>query len=197
MREEWLAAGGSEDGADELEQRYAEPHRKYHNADHVNAVLRDVTLLVEDLGLGIVDFAVLVLAACAHDVIYDGKPGDDERASAAWAREHVPAWAADRVEHIVLATITHSSEDPVAQAFLDADLAILAADRDEYDRYASAVREEYSMYDDEAWRTGRGNVLRRLLARDPIYQTEAARTRWEQRARANLERELRSCTASG
>ena len=190
MREEWLAAGGREDAADELEIRYAEPHRKYHNADHVNAVLRDVAVLAEDLGLSREDRDVLVLAACAHDVIYDGKPGDDERASAAWAREHVPKWAADRVEHIVLATITHSSEDPVAQAFLDADLAILAASPDEYDRYAKAVREEYSMYDDEAWRAGRGNVLRRLLARDPIYRTEAARTRWEQRARANLEREL-------
>ena len=46
--------------------------------------------------------------------------------------------------------------------------------------------------DDKQWRTGRGAVLRRLLDRQPMYNTEAGRSRWERRARANMAAELAS-----
>ena len=81
--------------------------------------------------------AILTLAACAHDVIYHGKPGEDERASAAWARERLADLEEDqiaRVESLVLATITHWSEDPLAHVLLDADLAILGSEPAHYER---------------------------------------------------------------
>jgi predicted metal-dependent HD superfamily phosphohydrolase len=194
VRVEWDQAiaqlgGRLTSASDELVRRYAEPHRKYHNAAHVDAVLRDARLLSD------VDDPVLVLAVCAHDVVYDAKPGEDERASAAWVRaalteagvgEDVVA----RVESLVLATITHSSEDPVAWILLDADLAILAAPVDVYSVYVAGVREEYSKYPDEMWRQGRAQVLKSLLDRKNLYQTEKARALWDTAARANLRREL-------
>ena len=194
MREEWDRAvvqlgGRLTSASDELVRRYAEPHRKYHNATHIDAVLRDVRLLSD------VDDPVLVLAVCAHDVVYDAKPGSDERASAAWARtalaeagigeEHVA-----QVESLVLATITHSSEDPLAWILLDADLAILAAPVDVYSVYVAGVRAEYSMYPDDLWRQGRAQVLKSLLDKENLYQTARARALWEADARANLRREL-------
>ncbi|TWP47949.1 hypothetical protein FKR81_30220 [Lentzea tibetensis] len=198
MRQAWSDAvrtlGGTPDPGD-LEERYAEPHRRYHNTKHVLAVVRDAAVLAEALGLSAQERALLTLAACAHDVVYDSKPGDDERASAAWARSHLTDLApehVDRVSSLVLATITHSSDDELARALLDADLAILGAPQQEYDEYRVAVRAEYAMYDDEAWRAGRAKVLSTLLSRDPLYVTKPARELWESTARANMARELQA-----
>jgi len=187
-------------GAAELAARYAEPHRRYHNGDHVRAVLRDSADLARELELSVPERALLTLAAAAHDVIYDGRPGLDERASAAWAGEWLKrAGLAEvhiaRVESLVLATMSHSApkDDATALALLDADLAILGSDPETYDRYRDAVRAEYSTVDDAAWRVGRGAVLSTLLAREPLYATAAARVRWEAAAKRNLARELSEC----
>jgi predicted metal-dependent HD superfamily phosphohydrolase len=185
--------------AADLATRYAEPHRRYHTTAHVQAVLRDVAFLAGELRLAAEERAVLTIAAAAHDVVYDGRPGDDERRSASWARDWLTrAGVAEvhvaRAEELVLATITHSAspDDLAAWALLDADLAILGADPPGYDRYRAAVRDEYAALDEAAWRTGRAAVMADLLARDPLYRTRPARQRWEAKAKANIARELDS-----
>ncbi|RJQ74647.1 HD domain-containing protein [Pseudonocardiaceae bacterium YIM PH 21723] len=197
MKEIWaeavMALGGTPDSGD-LETRYAEPHRRYHNTTHVLAVVRDARTLAEHLMLTDEERAILTLAACAHDVIYDGRPGEDERASAQWARDHltdIRPEHAERVADLVLATITHESADPLAHALLDADLAILGAPRADYDEYRINVRAEYARYDDATWSAGRTRVLRSLLDRKRLYVTEPAHRLWDAGARANMVRELR------
>ncbi|HUQ54721.1 hypothetical protein [Lentzea sp.] len=198
MRRTWDDAvrtlGGTPDAGD-LMERYAEPHRSYHNTFHVVCVVRDSSALADAFAFTTEERAILALAACAHDVIYDGKPGDDERASAAWARERLAGLEEahiTRVESLVLATITHSSDDPLAHVLLDADLAILGSEPAHYDRYSAAVRQEYSRYDDATWRAGRAKVLKTLLGREDLYVTEPARQLWDGAARSNLARELQS-----
>jgi predicted metal-dependent HD superfamily phosphohydrolase len=185
--------------AADLDARYAESHRHYHDSLHVRAVVRDVAVLAEELHLPAEERAVLTIAAGAHDVVYDGHPGDDERRSASWARYWLARAGVGeahtaRVEELVLATTAHSAspDDPAAWVLLDADLAILGADPLAYDRYRLAVREEYAALDEPAWRAGRTSVMSGLLARDPLYGTRAARRRWEAAARANIARELDS-----
>lgn len=188
------ALGGTPDAGD-LVERYAEPHRAYHNTFHVVSVVRDSSALADAFAFSVEERAILALAACAHDVIYDGKPGEDERASAAWARERLAGMEEEhiaRVESLVLATITHSSDDPLAHVLLDADLAILGSTPTHYDRYSQAVRQEYSQYDDATWRAGRAHVLRTLLDREHLFVTEPARQLWDATARLNLARELQS-----
>ena len=198
MRQIWadaVRALGGRPRPTDLEQRYAEPHRHYHNTFHVLTVVRDAWTLADAIGFATTERAVLTLAACAHDVVYDARPGDDERASAAWARENLPDIAAehvDRVESLVLATITHSSGDRLAHTLLDADLSILASTPAEYERYRTAVRKEYAAYDDSAWHAGRAKVLSSLLSRDRIYVTEPGHALWENAARVNLTVELQS-----
>jgi predicted metal-dependent HD superfamily phosphohydrolase len=189
----------ADDAAADLVARYAEPHRRYHDGAHVRAVSRDSAELAGELRLPARERAVLAVAAAAHDVVYAGQPGEDERRSAAWARawlERAGVGEADvaRVESLVLATVTHSapSSDLTAWVLLDADLAILGARPADYDRYRRAVREEYAAFDDEAWRVGRSAVLSGLAARAPLYATAAAQRRWETVARANIGRELES-----
>ena len=183
--------------AADLVARYAEPHRRYHTATHVAAVLRDSAWLADALRLDAQERAVVTLAACAHDVVYDARPGDDERASARWARENLfdAGLAPDPAEHVaqlVLATLIHEAhaEHVAATALLDADLAILAGPPDAYAAYVAAVRAEYAHVDDAGWRTGRAAVLSGLLDRPRLYLSEPGRTRWEAAARANVAIEL-------
>ncbi|HEV7205124.1 MAG TPA: hypothetical protein VGN18_10970 [Jatrophihabitans sp.] len=201
IRQAWDDAictlGGTPDrAADDLVTRYAEPHRRYHTTRHVEAVLADADRLGTELGLTARDRAVVVLAACAHDVVYDARPGEDERASAAWAvaaltRAGLAPELASRVEALVLATLTHEAapDDLPAAVLLDADLAILAAPPADYADYVAGVRAEYAAVPDDAWRTGRSAVLEALAARAELYVTAPARARWEAAARANVARE--------
>lgn len=184
------------DGSD-LEQRYSEPHRRYHTGEHIRAVLADAAWIADALALTAADRALLTLAACAHDVVYDARPGDDERASARWARSALGRAGLGedpvrRVEQLVLSTLAHEAPagDPAAAALLDADLAILGAEEAAYDAYSQAVRAEYSRVPDDAWRAGRREVLGSLLGRGSIFVTAQAAGRWEAAARANLRREL-------
>jgi predicted metal-dependent HD superfamily phosphohydrolase len=205
--ETWTAAvvslGGDRQVASrssaDLLRRYAEPHRRYHTTDHVNAVIRDGSWLAAEIGLSADERALLMLAACAHDVVYEAQPGEDERASAIWARDELVAAGlhpalGHRVEQLVLLTIGHVNEgdDVVAAALLDADLAILAADLRVYDDYTVAVRQEYAAVSDDDWRVGRARVLSALLNKDPLFLTVPARERWEASAKSNLRRELMS-----
>ncbi|SEC31515.1 Predicted metal-dependent phosphohydrolase, HD superfamily [Amycolatopsis tolypomycina] len=184
--------GGTSDAWPRLEARYTEPHRRYHTLDHAAAVARDSAWLAE--GLGDTDRAIVAVAAWTHDVVYDAKPGEDERASAKWAREALEGVAeahVERVESLILATIGHDAppDDLLATALLDADLAILGAAEEQYAAYARAVREEYAKYPDDVWRQGRIAVLEGMLARE-LYRSEAARTRWASAAERNLTTEL-------
>jgi predicted metal-dependent HD superfamily phosphohydrolase len=196
----WRAAISSLGGIPvetDLVARYSEPHRRYHNLHHARSVARDAVTLVP---LSPTEKAVLTLAACAHDVVYDAVPGTDEQRSADWAREWLTRsglpHVADRVADLVLMTIKHAADptDSVACALLDADLSILGSPAEDYDAYAAAVRQEYSAVPDDAWRTGRSRVLTSLLERDRLYLTSAGRDRWEAQGRLNLARELGSLT---
>jgi predicted metal-dependent HD superfamily phosphohydrolase len=210
MRQAWLAAvaglGGELEAAraaaDDLERRYAEPHRHYHTEHHVRAVLLDGADIADDLAVTGPDRDLLTVAICAHDVIYDAAPGADERASAAWVQTRllasgVPAAYADRAAELVLTTIRHNGgvDDPVAAALSDADLAILGSSPREYRRYVRAVRAEYASVPDELWRSGRARVLGTFLDRDPFYVSDLALRRWRGPARENLTAELAELTA--
>ena len=181
----------------ELERRYAEPHRVYHVGAHVEDVLRGTTRLGSEVGLDGEDVAVVTLAACAHDAVYELAPGEDERASAEWATAQLHAAGIDegyvaRVGALVLATADHRVDpgDLPRSVLNDADLAVLAGAPGDYAAYVDAVRREYRAVPDEQWRTGRAAVLGALLAGPRLYATDLAYERWEDAARRNVRAEL-------
>ena len=138
------------------------------------------------------------LAAFFHDAVYEPTRSDNEAQSAELAREVLRAVdrpEADDVAAIVLATAKH--ELPLngpreTAAFLDADLAILAARPDVYDAYTVNVRAEYSHVADDDFRNGRKAILEGFLQRDQLFFTTIGQARFEVAARANLRREITS-----
>jgi predicted metal-dependent HD superfamily phosphohydrolase len=142
------------------------------------------------------------LAACFHDAVYDPRRADNEAASAALARRTIgelglERYLADDVAALVEATASLDAgaaalDERLAAAtavLLDADRAILAAPPAAYQRYVTGVRAEYAHLPEEAWVAGRRAVVRRLLQREPCFDTASMRSR-SPRARANLSAEL-------
>ncbi len=184
-----LDAQAANDIGFDLAACHTEPHRHYHTMEHITAVLRHLS----DLHAAT---PTSRLAAFFHDAIYEPTRFDNEAQSAELAREVLTAVhrpEADDVAAIVMATANHElpADGPrETAAFLDADLAILAAAPDVYDTYVTNIRAEYDHMTDDDFRRGRAAVLEGFLARDRLFFTSAGQARFEARARANLRREL-------
>ena len=191
-----------------LLQAWEQPHRAYHHSGHLSQMLANLDRLYAHRTQGSTPLA-LVLAAWFHDAVYEGAPGEDERRSEQLAvaslEPLVVAGLLDEeelqlVRLLIRATAAHelpeSTELPAGynpadiQFFLDADMAILAAEPARYRRYLRGVRSEYSHFDDEAFRTGRTTFLHSVLERERIFLSERARELWEEPARVNLRAEL-------
>lgn len=187
---------------DDVVGRHRQPHRRYHGLHHVVWVVRHVHELDEAVT---VDTSRAVAAAFFHDVIYQPTAADNEERSALLAARQLGTlgWTDDDCALVagdIRATAGHVVPesggadvdliDTTRAVLLDADLAVLGSDAAAYSAYATGVRAEYAHVDDDAWRTGRGAVLRNLLARRRLYVTDLAADRWESHARANLTAEL-------
>ncbi|MBO3143846.1 DUF4031 domain-containing protein [Dermatophilus congolensis] len=187
-RARWSSLG------EQVLQWWSEPHRHYHDLDHLHDVLQCLQLL-GDLGVVISD--ACVAAAWFHDVVYEASPGEDERASAAVAvdslrRLSVKSSFVDEVRRLILLTAESTAvavDDPGA-ALLDADLAVLAGSPVRYQKYVQGVRREYGVIPDEVFCSGRAALLERFLEQEWIYRTDAGRQRWERWARVNVAREV-------
>ena len=192
-----------------LLQAWEQPHRAYHHSGHLSQILTDLDRLYAHRTQAGSTPLALILAAWFHDAVYEGAPGEDERRSEQLANASleplVTAGLLDvdelqMVSLLVRATATHelpeSADLPAGyeradiQFFLDADMAILAADSARYRRYLRGVRSEYSHLDDEAFRAGRTTFLRSILGRERVFLSEQALKLWEEPARANLRAEL-------
>ncbi|WP_301175939.1 HD domain-containing protein [Actinomadura geliboluensis] len=191
----WVALAGPHTRhiGTELDERYGEPHRRYHTRAHLTAVLD----LVDELAGHAAAPDLVRLAAWFHDAVYDPERADNEERSARLAVRmladtDLAAAGVQEVARLVELTTTHApgEDDRNGQVLCDADLAILGADPDQYAAYTAAVREEYAFVPDEFFAAGRAEVLNGLLALPKLFHTPPARERFEERARSNIRTEL-------
>lgn len=179
--------------ADNLLGRWQEPQRHYHTLTHLTAVLDRV----DELAGHADDPDVVRLAAWFHDAVYLPDRSENEERSARLAERAlpeagVPAERTTEVARLVRLTVTHdpAGDDRDGQVLCDADLAILAAPPSSYAAYTAAVREEYSFVPNDAFRAGRADVLRQLLALPRLFRTPYGQEHWEATARYNMRGEL-------
>jgi predicted metal-dependent HD superfamily phosphohydrolase len=175
-----------------LSTMYSHPPRAYHNLAHIAhllGVLDSVAMLAEDADA--VEFAIWL-----HDCVFFAERPDNESRSADAAAMIAgllgcPADFTQRVRDLIGAT-RHSAPPARGDASLvaDIDLSILAAPREEYDRYRAAIRGEYEFADDAMFRQGRAAFLQRMLDREHVYSTAFFRREYERAARDNMQREL-------
>ena len=193
-RERWdalwrrLGAAPQAGSFEALEAAWAEPHRHYHTLAHLDSVLHAFDRLRHLCP----NPDVAELALWLHDVVWEPMRDDCEERSVAWAADHLPVLPFLPVLSDLILETRHlpaTSVDADAAVVRDADLAILAADPEEYDAYDAAIRAEYAAVPDHEYRRGRAQVLTAFAARDPLFFTPPFRRR-ESLARANLARSL-------
>jgi len=186
-------------GFEDLAAAYSSPDRYYHNLEHIASVLHEIDGLA-DLAA---DPAAVQLAAWFHDIVYDSKASDNEDRSAQQLRARgtewrLPSTLIEEASRLVQLTKSHrtTAEDANGAVMLDADLTILGAPPDEYDRYAAAIRMEYSWIEEAAYRTGRAKVLRGFVVRERLFLLDRMHARYESAARGNLQREIAALSSS-
>lgn len=177
----------------ELVRRYSESRRRYHTLDHLRAMCQTLSEFEEEFAAP----ESVYLAVFFHDVIYDSSSTTNEKdsdnlATSFLTENNVTTKIIQTVEQLILATAAHSQKTTVSDAewFLDADLAILAAEPEIYNKYVLAIREEYSQFSDTEFRSGRQRFLRSILETPILYRSTILRERFETAARINLRNEL-------
>lgn len=171
-----------------LVKRYSEPHRFYHNLQHIENCLIQMDMISGNE----IDPIVIEFALWFHDAVYDPKANDNEEQSALLAKSvcedaELPDSFSKKVQKLILLT-KHTLEpsDFMQKVIIDVDLSILGSDPQTYDNFEMAIRKEYSHVNDRDFITGRSSILNGFLNRKRIFYTDFFFSKYELPARSNL-----------
>lgn len=178
----------------EIEKKYAESGRHYHNLGHLD----NMSTELENVRNKITCFTSVSFSIFYHDAIYNSTSKSNEEKSAEFAIKHLQKLGTDlrfreKVSEQILATKLHErSHDNDINYLLDADLSILGAGPDDYLAYTQKIRKEYSIYPDLLYKPGRKKVLQHFLDSESIFKTNYFIENYEVQARKNIRAEIES-----
>ena len=174
---------------DALIAAYSAPDRHYHDLAHIEDCL-DLLSSVDNLSTAERDLLVQVI--WWHDAVYDPKKSDNEEQSALLAELAASSDIREQIGRLIRLTKSHqvTPGDRLGAILISIDLSILGAEPDRYDAYAASIRKEFAHVPNAAYRSGRSDVLQRFMARPVIFPDPDFATRYDQRARANMAREI-------
>lgn len=187
----WRSVGARGDGTawhERLVNAYSEAGRYYHNLRHIEECLLELERVRGDA----MRPELLEAAFWFHDAVYDPRSVSNEEESARLVENCLCAAGLrqaeiDTVRHLILATKTHETGlESDAALMIDIDLAILGRESTRFWEYEAAIRAEYAWVPAAEFAAKRVAILRRFLAREAVYQTDAFRSKYEAAARLNL-----------
>lgn len=176
----------------EIFTKYSEPKRQYHTIDHLEAIITDLNEVKGKID----DWDTILFAVFYHDIIYKASSKTNEADSSKLAKKRLSEidLSNDKIDKclaMILATKQHlPSEDSDTNYLLDADLAILGKNPEDYQKYSNQIREEYTIYADFMYNSGRKKALQYFLEMEAIYKTEHFFKKYEEQARINIKNEL-------
>lgn len=165
-----------------LQERYHEPHRKYHTFAHVEDVLRRIhgwrdysapfATSWDRYTPSKQELVRALLAAFYHDAVYVLGATDNEAQSKevfyADFYDRIPRADIHAIGEAILDTrfpSTHAGASRVSTLLHDADWGILTAPAPEYDAYAESVFLELGAANPERYYVGRKNFLEKIYSR--------------------------------
>lgn len=176
----------------EIFTKYSEPKRHYHTIDHLKNMLRDLNEVKDKIE----DWDTILFAVFYHDIVYKAYSSSNENDSAKLAMQRLsdlgyPAPKIAKCANMILATKQHKlSDDNDTNYLLDADLAIFGQPAEEYQKYSEQIREEYTLYADFMYKSGRKKALQNFLQMEAIFKTDHFYKKYETQARMNISSEL-------
>ena len=176
----------------EIFTKYSEPKRHYHIIDHLETIISDL----QEVKDKITDWDTTLFAVFYHDIIYKASSSSNEEDSAKLAMQKLseikyPSEKIAKCANMIIATKLHElSEDNDTNYLIDADLAILGKSVYDYQKYSEQIREEYSIYPDFMYNSGRKKALTHFLQMETIYKTSHFQKKYEKQTRINISNEL-------
>jgi predicted metal-dependent HD superfamily phosphohydrolase len=177
--------GGTDDIWQDLSEHYNEPHRKYHNLDHIEFGLTQFDRLRK-----YPDW--LEFAWFCHDVIYEIGSENNEISSNIFSRNilakaKVGIEIRDLVGHAIMATEHKDPPKTYEQKLIvDIDLATLGIPRQEFTKYQMKIRAEYPNVPEEDFWRGHKEILKRFIDRPTVYYSDFFHYLYEGQARENI-----------
>jgi predicted metal-dependent HD superfamily phosphohydrolase len=186
-----------------LSQLYTQPHRKYHNINHINDCLAELENipthgtyeLFDNHTLVGVDYATIETAIWYHDAIYNPYSKHNEHRSAALVPDKkIGNDFYDNVREAILATAKHLETQIDIQLttkiMLDIDLSGFGKPWKICQMHAENIRAEYYNTPDEEFYVGRLNFLEAINKRPTLYYTKYFHNKYHEQSKKNLAREI-------
>lgn len=176
----------------EIEKRYTGKGRYYHNLQHLENMFSELDKVKDEIE----NFQIISFSVFYHDVIYNASSKSNEEKSAQFSEKHLRQLGLgfefiEKVSDQIMATKFHQeSGDNDTNYLVDADLAILGQEPEQYIGYTQKIRKEYSIYPDFLYNPGRKKVLQHFLELESIFKTEYFKEKYEQQARKNIFSEI-------
>jgi predicted metal-dependent HD superfamily phosphohydrolase len=176
----------------EIESRYSESHRKYHNLDHIGMCYREFycadSTFPKPENIDAIQLAILF-----HDVIYNPRSSYNEEDSAMYFRRYCESYLSPELTNktvdLIIATKYHTKYKPSAtdvDIIKDVDLAILGTVPESFSAYEKQIRKEYDYLSDSDYRYGRKEFFGLMLEKPMIYSTPYFQQKYEVFARSNI-----------
>ena len=171
---------------------YSEPHRHYHNLNHIRHCLRQ---LDKAPNLQQNQRDTLEIALWFHDLVHNDRDQHLEAKSALRFREHCPASmnpeVADKVVELIMTTThTERQNELLNQYMVDIDLSGFGGEWALFAKDSDNLRLEQPHMSDAQYYADNRDFLESLLARPSVFASDYFRAELELRARENIQRFL-------
>lgn len=171
---------------------YNEPHRHYHNLNHIHQLLGEYEQYQKDTNDDVYSENIIE-SIWWHDAIYNPYSSKNEFNSDRLYRATNEIYHAN-VSNAIMATAKHTFDQTdlgyVEKLILDLDLSSLGHSYEEFAKNGDNIRKEYHFVPDTLFYEKRVEFLKAMLARKRIYYTDYFYNKYEEKARANITRAI-------
>lgn len=182
---------------------YTQPHRKYHNINHINDCLAELESFPQQSisGFEFNDYQIVEAAIWYHDAVYNSYSKANEVNSATLINNKYQYELGSEIKKAVLATAKHlhtqSDLSIATQVMLDIDLSGLGKPWGIYVKNGFNIRDEYYNTTDLAFLQGRIQFLETIAQRETYYYTKHFHDKYHFESKSNVEREINIIRSSG
>lgn len=153
----------------EIEEKYNEKYRYYHNIEHINFLNNKILELYEKNIINENERDILIISSLFHDIIYYMGNNDNELKSVEFFKEKINSndKIYEQIIEIILDTINHESKNKLSKIFSDLDMFIISDGTfDELLNYEKKIRMEAKNYNFELYKQKRIEFLKNILETD-------------------------------
>lgn len=159
--------GIDNDKIDQIMKMWSEPHRHYHNIDHLFDTLKSIESKFKDGEIDENEQLILSIAALFHDVIYDPESNINEEESIQYYKNNVNKLNLDqRVINIITSTKFRKEPDErLCRIFWNIDNSILKSDINGLLDYEKKIRKEFQFVEYSSYKEERINFLKSCVGK--------------------------------